>query len=124
MKMLIALGFILLAAGCYSAIERQKELAVEKKEAWVRAHPGEALTPEIEGKLVAEAIAEEQAERKADLSKAKTDLAGAAGAAATGNWVGAGILIIGAIGTFFGLSKKSSVVKVKPPESPPTGGVA
>lgn len=115
MKRLLAVFVIcVLASGCYDAQARAKERLEAKVEAFEAAN-GRPATIDDVIKLKADAEREEREAREAELAKAKTDVISGAGGVATGNWIGGGFLLVGAVATFLGLNRGKKLAAPKPP---------
>lgn len=107
--------------GCYSHEARSADRLKDKVEEF-HLEKGRMPTTEEIAVLQKEADEEERAIRKAELEEAKKQAVEAGGAALSGNFVGAGVLALGAFLTWLGVGRAEE--KKKPKAPAPTTPVA
>jgi hypothetical protein len=113
MRLVFALVFAVVLAGCYSREERAKERLYVKIEAFESSNGRSPNADEL-STLKAEAENEEIDARRIELEGAAKDAVAAGGAAASGNFIVAGLLGVGALLTLLGLNRGKKTV---PPEA-------
>jgi len=109
MRVLLVVVLVALCiAGCMTAKQKadRVSLLVDQKIAEMKlADPEIAITPAITEKLTADAKKQVADEIKKAQEDAAAKVAAAGGAAATGNWIGAALLLLGAAGIGLGVFK-------------------
>lgn len=107
--------------GCYNGTQRTLERFQIKVDEFNEKNGREPTSDEA-AQLMAAADKEEQSARAGDLDQAKKDAVAGVSAAASGNYIAGGILLIGALATYLGL-KKSSTPAPTPTTTPtPSAG--
>lgn len=104
MRIIFALLFAVVLAGCYSREARTQERLDAKVDAFAAANGREPNAEEM-AVLRTAAENEERAARRGELEAAGKDALAAGGAAVSGNLIGAGLLGIGALLTLLGLNR-------------------
>lgn len=116
--LVLLIGLVLGVGGCAISAEQRQAMIVEREkelgDAWIAAHPGETMTPEIKAKIHDDAVKEVDAAIKTYQTKQKAAVAEKLGEAAaqgaSGNLVGAGLAVGAAVLLFLGVGGPKKVM--------------
>jgi hypothetical protein len=120
--MTILAALILASSACLSDRELREDRLSHRVELWRAANPGVNLDAKTLADLDSEAKREVDAEIAAEKRAVAEKLAGGAASALSGNYLGGGLLALGAILTYLGVGRQKKSSGKEPSTTPPPGG--
>jgi hypothetical protein len=122
MRTSILAALILASSACLSDRELREDRLAYRVELWRAANPGASLDAKTLAELDSEAKREVDEEIEAEKRAVAEKLAGGAASALSGNYLGGGLLALGAILTYFGVGRQKKASEKPPNTTPPPGG--
>lgn len=122
MRTIVLAVLVLGSSSCLSDRELREDRLAHQIELWRRENPGVKLDAETIAHLEVEATKAADEEIAAEKRASAEKLGAGVSSALSGNYVGGGILLLGAIATYLGIGRTRLAKAPEPSTTPPPGG--